>query len=65
MMNWMKLRLRRFKHDLQMDIYLLFHNPLKSKPININVHAVCDYARSVGKPVDQLTEEEVRPFYIK
>ncbi len=64
MLKWMKFQLRRFKHNIEMQAYIKKYDPLHAKPININIHGVCDYARSVNKPLDQLTEEELKPFYL-
>lgn len=65
MMNCLKQRLTRFKRELQMDFYLLFHNPCKAKPIKYDIHAASDYARSMNKRLDELTRQEVKQFYLK
>ena len=64
MLKWIKYRWARFKHMREMDAYIKKYDPLHAPSINVNIHAVFDYARSVGKPIDQLTEEEVKRFYI-
>ena len=55
--------MKRFKRKLQMDIYLLFNNPCKpSKPLNVDIRALCEYAERTNKK--RLTRKEVKQFYL-
>lgn len=46
------------------DEYLKTHNIYEPQSLHINVAGVLKYASSVGKPVAELSEEEVERFKV-
>lgn len=46
------------------DEYLKTHNIYEHQSLHINVGGVVKYASSVGKPVSELSEEEVERFKV-
>lgn len=61
-MNMLWKKFRRFKNNIQMEMYLLFHNPCKPQKDDIDIRALCEYAERMNKT--KLTRKEVKQFRI-